>query len=117
MTQLPQEIETFYIIPAIRKELILSLVKLGLTQREAGKRLGITEGAASHYVKQRRGCELKFNRTMKEEIKRSANRILKKEDSMKEINRLVGLCRANRIVCKVHQKHGASKDCRLCFKE
>ena len=52
----PQEIEVWYIMPAIRKELCrVLLTKHKLTQKEIAKRLNITGAAVSQYKKDKRG--------------------------------------------------------------
>ena len=47
----PQEIEVWYILPAIRKELVVVLKESGLTQRKIAGMLKVTEAAISQYSK------------------------------------------------------------------
>ena len=53
---MPQEIEVWYIIPAVRRELAKSMVKIGLKQKQIAVTLGITEAAVSQYLKLDRYC-------------------------------------------------------------
>ena len=46
MTLLPQEIEVWHVIPAIRKGLVQELVKLGLSQKAAAEKLWEETAAA-----------------------------------------------------------------------
>ncbi|MFH1405899.1 MAG: hypothetical protein ABIG52_01635 [Nanoarchaeota archaeon] len=50
----PQEIEVWYILPAIRKELVLALKEKGHTQKEIASFLNVTEPAISQYTKEKR---------------------------------------------------------------
>ncbi|HIH66091.1 MAG TPA: transcriptional regulator, partial [Nanoarchaeota archaeon] len=50
----PQELEVFYFIPAIRKELSVQMKKKGKGQREIANLLGITEAAVSQYISSKR---------------------------------------------------------------
>ena len=58
---MPQEVELWYLIPALRREIAKILVKdYDLSQVEIAKILKITESAVSQYLKEKRGNELKF---------------------------------------------------------
>ena len=50
----PQEIEVWYVLPAIRKELVVTLKEKNLTQKKIAEFLNITEAAVSQYIKQKR---------------------------------------------------------------
>lgn len=76
MYNLPQEIEVWYIIPTIRKELADRLVnKYNMSYEKAGKILGITKAAVSQYLKNRRANKIILSREMQAEIGLSAERI------------------------------------------
>ena len=55
--KLRQEIEVWYVIPAIRKEIAKGLVKKGLKQRAVARKLEITDAAVSQYFNSKRGGE------------------------------------------------------------
>ena len=57
----PQELEVWYILPAIRRELTISLKEEGLKQRQVAEILGVTEAAVSQYIKSKRAKAIKFN--------------------------------------------------------
>ena len=59
--KLPQEIEVWYVIPAIRREFAKGLIKKGLKQREVARMLGVTDAAVSQYFSSKRGSEVRFN--------------------------------------------------------
>jgi predicted transcriptional regulator len=114
----PQEIEVWYILPAIRKEITMSLKEEKLKQKEIASLLGLTESAVSQYIKSKRAQSVLFNQDMKTEIKNSAQTI--KEDPNKiqfEIQRLLALVRESDMICKTHKQFGQiSEDCNVCIK-
>ena len=63
----PQEIEAWFVLPAIRKELAMAMKQENLEQKKIAKLLGVTEAAVSHYIKNKRGCDLKIDSKLKKE--------------------------------------------------
>jgi predicted transcriptional regulator len=115
--RLRQEIEVWYIIPAIRREVAKGMVKKGLKQREVAKRLGVTDAAVSQYFTSKRGKEVKFSQRINREIAGSVERMLKGANVMREIQKLCKLCHDDGICCYIHKHHGAPSDCRVCHPE
>lgn len=113
--KLPQEIEVWYIIPAIRRELAKAFQKKGMKQREIARTLDITDAAVSQYFSSKRGTEVKFNQMIKKDLKQAAERIIKGGDTLVEIQRICKSCRNDKICCYVHKHHGAPKNCKVCF--
>ncbi len=115
---LPQEIEVWYIIPAIRKELAKALLEEDLTQKEIAKRLCITEAAVSQYLKNKRGKDVKFSPAVLNQIKISARRIVDskaKSASMKELQRICKYLTRRDHMCKIHRSlNQGLKGCRAC---
>ncbi|MEM2932751.1 MAG: Fis family transcriptional regulator [Candidatus Pacearchaeota archaeon] len=100
----PQEIETWYVIPAIKYNLAKALKdKTKIT--EIANILATTPSAVSQYLHRKRGQEVKFNK-MKKEFEKSANRLIKnKKLLLKEINLLLDLAKKLGITCKVCKKY------------
>ena len=115
---LPREIEVWYIIPAIRKELAKALLEEDLTQKEIAKRLCITEAAVSQYLKNKRGKDVKFSPAVLNQIKISARRIVDskaKSASMKELQRICKYLKRRDHMCKIHRSlNQGLKGCRAC---
>jgi len=116
---LPQEVEVWYVIPSLRRELTKSLVELGLTQKEIAKKLQLTEPAVSQYLKGKRGKDIKFTPAVLKQIKISANRIknsTSKSVTSKEIFRLTSYIRKT-CLCKIHKGLDKErKNCCVCKK-
>jgi predicted transcriptional regulator len=115
---LPQEIEVWYIIPAIRRELAKAMLRMGLKQKEIAGKLGVTDAAISQYMKSKRASEVKFDSRIRKEIEKSAGRLIKGGNAMMETQRLVRLCRKEGLVCRIGRRLGNSPEgCRACFSE
>ena len=71
----PQEIEVWYILPAIRKELALAMKLNGIKQVEIAKLLGVTKSAVTQYVNNKRANYVSFNSKIKNQINNSINLI------------------------------------------
>lgn len=113
----PQEVELFYIIPAIRREFVKAMMKKGLSQRAAARNLGLTDAAVSNYLKDKRARQVQFSGAVKEEIKKSADRILEGGSVIRETERVVDLTKKTFLLCRISHKLGyAPKGCRECFK-
>ncbi len=117
---MPQEIEVWYLIPALRKELAKIFVEEnGLSQKKAASILGITDAAISQYLSSKRGSEVKFSKDEIAKIKKTAKEIIKNEgDVMKKIYQLSVSLRGSKAICGIHmsQDKGVEKGCDICFK-
>jgi len=117
MYNLPQEIEVWYIIPAIRKELAKVLTeKHKLTFEKTGNILGVSKAAISQYLNNKRASKVKLPGKIKKEIEKSAKIIL--EDNNKavvEIMRILNLMKTWKCSCNVCKKYnkGILKQCGL----
>ncbi len=79
------------ILPAIRKEVIVTLIrKYGLTQKQVSTKTGLTEAAISFYVRNKRGYKVKFNKKVQKKIKDIARKIFESKSYQKDI---CGICR------------------------
>jgi len=115
---MPQEIEVWYLIPALRKEIAFNLTKdENLTQRDAAKILGTTEATISNYLKSKRAKEVKFTPKERAMIKEKTQLILKNPKNI--VRYLYELCeklRGSKTMCDIHRKYekGIPKDCDIC---
>lgn len=116
MKILPQEIEVWYIIPALRKEIAVCLVNdFKYSYEKVGKELGISKPAVSQYVKNKRASKIRLPVKIKEEIMKSCRKIRKGKSSSKaEIIKILEIIRKKNMPCEVCGKHeaGILKDCK-----
>jgi hypothetical protein len=116
--RLPQEIEVWELLPAIRKALSKVFVNdFKLSRKEAAKLLHITEPAISQYLREKRANKLKFGYKVGREIHISAERVLKGDPLYKEINRISRLHEVRKQVCKIHRDSDTNipRNCAICF--
>ncbi len=112
--KLRQEIEVWYIIPAIRREMAKTMMKRKVKQREIARMLGVTDAAVSQYLSAKRASEVKFSSNIKKEIGYSVERAMAGANAIKEIQRLCRVCHEDGLCCFIHKHHGAPKDCKIC---
>lgn len=107
MYSLPQEIEVWYIIPAVRKEFAKQFTsKYELSYEKAGKILGISKAAVSQYLSDKRANKIKLNALTKKEIAKSAKLVVVNPTlAMQEIQRILKYMKDNKCSCDVCKKY------------
>jgi len=116
---MPQEIEVWYIIPALRREIAKSMIDdYKLTQKQVAELLGLTEAAVSQYLSSKRAKGVVFSNAVLDEIKKSAKKIT--EDKKLLVNEMIRLCNlidVKQIMCNLHKKQNTKLNkCEVCFK-
>jgi hypothetical protein len=71
----PCEKAVWYHLPQIRADLAIELVKTGMTQSQAAKKLGVTPAAVSQYIHKKRGLQTPKSRIYRQEIKAAVKKI------------------------------------------
>ncbi len=100
----PQEVEVWFVLPALRKKLCLKLIEKGLSQKEVSQMMNSTQASISQYVKHKRAMEKLFDKELDNEIEKSAVRLVRKKDKLNaEIMRLNEIVKSNGIICQVHK--------------
>ena len=118
---MPQEIEVWYIIPAIRRELTKSMIEDSkLTQKQVAEHMGITEAAVSQYLSSKRAKDVVFSNAVLDEIKVSSKKII--EDGKQLIPEMMRLCKltaVKQVMCDIHKKQDVElpEGCDVCFEE
>ncbi len=107
MYLLPQEIEVWYIIPAVRKEFAKLLTREhGLSYEKAGDALGISKAAVSQYLSNKRANKVCLDDKTKKEIKKSAIKIFENAKiTMIEIQRILKFMKDNNCSCNVCKQY------------
>ncbi|MDD3492777.1 MAG: transcriptional regulator [Candidatus Thermoplasmatota archaeon] len=86
--KVPCEVITWYVLPAIRRELASRLIRShGCSQKEAAHLLGLTDAAVSQYIARKRG-KVDLEGLGDEEFEHSARRIVEGSSAETEICRL-----------------------------
>lgn len=117
-TQHPQEIEVWYILPAIRKELVLALKEMGKAQKEIALLLNITEAAVSQYFSGKRAKGITFPTEVKDFIRKAAGKIVDSESAFHQIQKISEHLKHSKVLCQLHaQIEGDLKGCDVCYKK
>ena len=113
----PQEIEVFYILPAIRSKMALALKDEGMKQKEIAKKLCLQESTVSQYIHSKRGTIAKFGSEVEEQIKRSAELIKSKVDLIAETQKVLALVKKDKkTICALHRELAdVPNSCDVCF--
>jgi hypothetical protein len=114
---LPQEVEVWYLIPALRKALAMHFLGKELKQKDIAKLLGVTEAAISQYKKQKRGQETSFTKEEKKRIADIGDAMFKEPGRCGELFHT--LCKSfygSETLCKIHAEHDETleKNCDIC---
>jgi len=115
---MPQEIEVWYILPAIRRAFVDILVQeLHLSQKETAELLNLTESAVSQYLAQKRGTDVHFQEVVVNHIRKAAKRIMNKETSViPEMVHISKLPEVQSHICDIHRKEQTGlAHCDVCF--
>ncbi len=116
MKLLPQEIEVWYLLPALRRALALEMARQGIKGVEIAELLGVTKSAVSQYFSKARAVAFTFDAGMKKEIQASASRIIGGEGGVLEIQKLIMLLKENKSICTFHHKmEKVEASCDICF--
>lgn len=112
----PQEIEVWYILPAVRKELVVVLRERGLKQNEIAGLLNITESAVSQYLTEKR-AKIIFDDPVKVFIKKAAAGIKDKETAYHQIQVISQFIRNSKALCQIHRQleENLCAGCDACF--
>jgi uncharacterized protein len=104
---LSQEIEVWYIIPALRKELARQLTqKYEMSYEKAGDILGISKAAVSQYLSNKRANKIKLSPEVKKEVAVSAKIINETpKNAIAEMQRLLRFMKENKCSCEVCKKY------------
>ncbi len=95
----PCEKAVWYYLPQIRADLAIELVKTGMTQSQAAKKLGVTPAAVSQYIHKKRGLQSPRSRLYRQEIKAAVRKICE-DASSDELHFIVCKC------CQLLNKEG-----------
>jgi len=115
----PQEIEVWYVLPAIRRECAKEMRSKGLKQKEIAVLLDVTEAAISQYMHAKRANELIFPEDVKNAVTQAIERIIRdKKVLLEETFRICELIKKDETLCKIHRKYDSDipTDCDICFK-
>ena len=107
MYSLPQEIEVWYIIPAIRKEIARRLTKqYEFSYEAAGRALGISKAAVSQYLSNKRANKIKLSEDVLIEVDKSSEVINQNhKGALIEIQRILVYMKEHKHSCETCKEY------------
>ena len=103
----PQEIEVWYLIPALRRKIARCMVKKHqLSQRKTAELLDVTESAVSQYVNEKRAKDVSLGCNLVQNIGIASKKIVDhKSNFTVEIQKLLKKARKDGTLCRIHKEH------------
>tara|TARA_Y100000310_G_C20025097_1_gene509219 strand:+ start:114 stop:527 length:414 start_codon:yes stop_codon:yes gene_type:complete len=100
----PQEIEVFYVIPALKRYLAVSMKYKGMKQKKIAELLSIKDATVSQYLSDKRGNKIQFEENILKEVDVSASLIKDKISFLREMQRLLRVIKDTREICRIHKQ-------------
>lgn len=114
----PQEVELFFLMPAIRRELALFMKARGMKNKDIAEKLFVTEAAISQYINEKRAMDIELEPYFKSEIEQASLRIKDRISMVREMQRLINIAREDKMICRLHAKYSnIPQGCSLCFEK
>ena len=112
----PREVQVWYILPALRRQLAIAIKRSGLKQKEIASILNLTEPAVSQYLKGKRGEQVIFSKEIQKEIRRSAKIIVKYPKKVNsELQKIFKKVNESKFICSVCKDHIHTENgCNVC---
>ena len=113
----PQEIEVFYIIPAIRSYLAKALKESGKSQKDIAKLFGLRESTVSQYITSKRAT-FKLDKKAQDKIKKLSTKIKTQMDVVRIVQESLDYIERSKGICALHKQIASSipYNCKACFK-
>jgi hypothetical protein len=112
----PQEVEVFYILPAIRSRMAAAMKDNGMKQKEIAELLCVQESTISQYLGLKRAADVKFNDHVDKEISAAVKRIKTKEGLIRETQSILDMVRSEKVICDIHKSVAdLPESCDACF--
>lgn len=101
---LPQEVETFYVIPTLRRYIALVLKKRGMRQKDIAALLQINSATISQYTSSKRGHKIDFSADILAQVGEATSRIKDQFTYTQEMQRLLQIIRKTNVLCVIHKQ-------------
>ena len=112
----PQEIEVFYVLPALRSRIAKYLKESGVKSFEIAKKLGVTDAAVSQYITSKRGHDVEFSKDIEKAIEDAAKELMKGKDYRDVVMQLLKVIKSKKGTCKLcHRIANIPTKCDSCF--
>lgn len=112
---MPQEVEVFYVIPALRREMALAMKAAGKKQKAIAGLLCVKESTISQYINEKRATWLQFNDKIRSAVANSVARVQDKVSLIEETQKLLRLVKDENALCEIHRALAdVPETCNVC---
>ncbi|MDP2717250.1 MAG: hypothetical protein Q8P02_00745 [Candidatus Micrarchaeota archaeon] len=113
----PQEIEVWYVLPALRREMAATLIAMGNNQKQVSRLLGVTEAAVSQYVHSKRAQKVAFGAKFKHRIEQECQKLAEgRVSAYGALQDLSAQFKHSKELCSLHQAlEEVPANCDLCL--
>jgi predicted transcriptional regulator len=115
---LPQELEVWYVIPAIRRELAKGLVAEGLSQKQVAEKLGLTGAAVSQYLSDKRADKFELPAEMHSRVAAAVKSMAAGHiTALQAVQLLTREIESSKTICDLHHRMDSDvpRGCDVCF--
>ena len=109
---LSQEVETFYLLPALRKKIVQVMVKKEIEKKKIAEMLNLTKSAISQYRSNKREKNFVVD---DETVLECCENIIKGKNYVSEFQKLIQDLKQTGKICLIYKKNGVKpEDCKVC---
>jgi predicted transcriptional regulator len=114
----PQEVEAFYILPALRRVFAVQLKAQGWSQKKIAETIGVTESAVSQYLSKKRGAkDIIFNAEIIDAVNNASQHIKEQGDFVFHAQQILKNMTETKAICDIHKQVQSEvpHNCDVCF--
>ncbi len=99
----PQELEVYFVIPAIRRELARALHLLGVKHNKIARLFDVSEACVSNYFKLKRAAKINFRPHILKMINEGAEKLLNGECLINIVEEICRRFKEDGSLCELHK--------------
>jgi predicted transcriptional regulator len=112
----PQEVEVWFIMPALRKHFVNGFKKNNVKQKDIANRMNLTQAAVSQYTKNKRGNNVSFDEKIVRKINDSCKYIITQNDFRMRFQKILKEIKKSKTMCNVCHDHiDTDIKCNICY--
>ncbi|MFW9992242.1 MAG: transcriptional regulator [Candidatus Odinarchaeota archaeon] len=117
LAKYPSELEVWFVLPTLHRELAMNLKKTGLRQNTIAELLELSPAAVSYYLRKERAKDIDFPDNINREIAVAAQRIYEDPSRyFEEVHALLKMVRETGVLCQIHAEKGKIREnCSVCM--
>lgn len=112
----PQEVEVWFIMPALRKYFVNGFKKNNVRQKDIADLMNLTQAAVSQYIKNKRGNNVSFDQKIVNKIDVSCRKITTQNEFRIQFQKILKEIKKSKTICNVCHDHiNTDNKCNICY--